>query len=344
MKNACIFASIWMIILFQITLFLPLCQAEELMMNHIQVIGTHNSYHVKPKEPLFSQIKAANPDAAASWDYTHLPLDQQLDHGVRSFELDTYFDPEGIKVFHFPDYDIQSNCPLFVDCLMTLKYWSDAHPNHVPIIILVQAKDAEYPNLKTKVYPYNKERLDELDKELLSVFSKEQLITPDDVRKDAATLEEAVLTKGWLSLEEARGRFIFALHDTIELCNIYADGRPSLEGRPMFATTEVGRPDASIIVLNNPTDEKITELVKLGYIVRTRADSDVKDAAAGDTTRREAALNGNAHIITTDFPAGQPHPDSGYSVFFPGKVAVRCHPLFTESCEPEKLEAIEVKH
>lgn len=321
-----------------------LIQANDVMMNHIQVIGTHNSYHVKPKEPLFSLIKKTRPDAAASWDYTHQSLDHQLDHGVRSFELDTYYDPKGFKVYHYPVYDIESNCPLYTDCLMTLKNWSDENPGHVPILILIQAKSPSPPNSKTEVLSFTPEALDQLDRELLSVFPIEKLITPDDIRGDAATLEEAILTKGWLTLEAARGRFLFALHDSIEKCDLYADGRPSLEGRPMFSTTHAGRPDAAFLVMNDPSDEKITEMVQLGYIVRTRADSNIKSAAEGDTTRRETALNSYAHIITTDFPAAQPHPVSGYTVHLPGKVAVRCHPMLLNSCGDIQLETIKVIH
>ena len=62
-------------------------RTEGLRLHEIQVIGSHNSYHVRPAEPGFSLAKQAYPEAAA-WDYSHAPLDVQLDRGVRSFELD----------------------------------------------------------------------------------------------------------------------------------------------------------------------------------------------------------------------------------------------------------------
>jgi len=49
-----------------------------LKINHIQVKGTHNSYHIKPFGP-----------TARAYEYTHEPLDVQAgEFDVRQFELD----------------------------------------------------------------------------------------------------------------------------------------------------------------------------------------------------------------------------------------------------------------
>ncbi len=71
--------------------------ADECMrLNYVQVIGTHNSYHVQPRPALLSAIAAFDPLAAASFEYTHRPLDDQLgDLGVRQVELDLFADPNG---------------------------------------------------------------------------------------------------------------------------------------------------------------------------------------------------------------------------------------------------------
>ena len=39
----------------------------------------------------------------------------------------------GFKVMHIPDFDFRSTCTRFVACLQTVKAWSDAHPDHIPI-------------------------------------------------------------------------------------------------------------------------------------------------------------------------------------------------------------------
>ncbi|MCA9450350.1 MAG: hypothetical protein KC931_24720, partial [Candidatus Omnitrophica bacterium] len=115
---------------------------EILRLNQIQVIGTHNSYHLRPQEPLFSQVKAVYP-SAKDWDYSHLPLEEQLANGVRSFELDLYHTPTGFQVFHVPEYDKESTCPLFLDCLEGVRRWSEENPTHVPISFLLELKEEE---------------------------------------------------------------------------------------------------------------------------------------------------------------------------------------------------------
>lgn len=317
-------------------IFCCVLSADDVCMNHIQVIGTHNSYHVQPKEPLFSQIREVNPEAALAWSYSHPPLNVQLDNGVRNLEIDTFYDPEEIRVLHNPEYDFETTCETFEECLETLLTWSEANPDHVPIIVLVQAKRYWMEEGGEAAKVFAADALNQLDAELLSVFPLEKLIMPDDVRGDAKTLEAAILSNGWPTLEQTRGRFLFALHDRLEISDVYAKDRPSLEGRPMFSTTRAGRPDASILVINNPTDPEITVRVKQGYIVRTRADANVKEPEAGDTHRRDAALASGAHIVTTDFPVNQPHPETGYFVSLPGGVAARCHPWFSH-CEGEVI-------
>ena len=60
-------------------------EPEPLRINHIQVLGTHNSYHIKPFGP-----------TVRAYDYTHEPLDIQAESfGVRQFELDVWWDPRG---------------------------------------------------------------------------------------------------------------------------------------------------------------------------------------------------------------------------------------------------------
>ena len=107
---------------------------DVLRMNHVQAVGTHNSYHVDPA------------NGVPPWSYTHRPLDEQLEEqGVRQFELDLYYygfeTPSHFEVFHLPSADDETTCRMFVDCLRRLADWSDAHPAHHPIVILLEPKD-----------------------------------------------------------------------------------------------------------------------------------------------------------------------------------------------------------
>ena len=90
---------------------------EPLRINHIQVLGTHNSYHIKPFGPT---IRA--------YDYTHEQLHVQAeDFGVRQFELDVWWDPRGQLYVYHNQYDFRTNCATFEDCLNTLLTLSLIH-------------------------------------------------------------------------------------------------------------------------------------------------------------------------------------------------------------------------
>ena len=66
--------------------------ADDLRLNQIQVIGTHNSYHVAPSSALMTMFAGV----AKEWQYTHRPLGEQLEQlGVRQFELDVFADDDG---------------------------------------------------------------------------------------------------------------------------------------------------------------------------------------------------------------------------------------------------------
>src|SRR5207237_3760733 len=70
--------------------------------NQVQVLATHNSYHIQQDAPIQS---------SPTTQYTHAPLDQQLDLGVRGFEIDVVNAPDGsFPVVHTPVVDASSNC------------------------------------------------------------------------------------------------------------------------------------------------------------------------------------------------------------------------------------------
>ena len=70
-------------------------------------------------------------------------------------------------------------------------------------------------------------------------------------------------------------------------------------------------------------------------MVRTRADANLAEANANDSTHRDLALSSGAQIVHSDFPPNEPHRN-GYVVTFGTRVAARCNPLNTTpaSCGP----------
>lgn len=288
---------------------------EAMALNQIQVIGSHNSYHISN----FDQIADVSPLAVAL-DYTHQPLTRQLDGGLRSLELDVWLQDDGeLHVLHFPGFDPISVCDLFTACLTEVHDWSTAHPDHVPLGILVE--------VKATAEELGAHGVDQIDDDIRSVFGEGSLITPDDVRGDRATLADAV-PNGWPTLAEARGRVMFAMDNEDAVRDLYTEGRPSLQGRVLFTSSARGRPDAAFIKLNDPVvdRDKIRRLVAAGYIVRTRADSDVLGAVNGDTVGRRRAFASGSQWVSTDFPATEPPArSSGYTVEFPGGGFTRCN-------------------
>ncbi|MBW2549125.1 MAG: hypothetical protein JRE82_18325, partial [Deltaproteobacteria bacterium] len=97
-------------------------------------------------------------------------------------------DEPGLKVLHTQDLDFETHCLTFQACLTSLKEWSDANPDHVPITVMVEAKEEAIDNALAETLDFTiplefgPEDLAALDDEILAVFPAAQLITPDDVR------------------------------------------------------------------------------------------------------------------------------------------------------------------
>jgi hypothetical protein len=147
--------------------------APPLAINHIQVIGSHNSFHLKPQPLAFEAITAVSPELAESIEYSHRPLTEQLEQfGIRQFELDVFADPDGglyanraanavigldpiapdpelqvpgYKVLHTQDFDYETTCLTLVICLTEIEAWSSEHPDHLPVMIMLEIKTQSVP-------------------------------------------------------------------------------------------------------------------------------------------------------------------------------------------------------
>ena len=334
----------------------------EVRINQIQVVGSHNSYHIAPAPVVMSLIAATGRGHAEALDYTHPPLAEQFGRqGVRQIELDVFADPRGghyaepsaramlrragkdpgpdpnaggvlskpgPKVLHVPDVDYRSTAPTFADALAQVRDWSAAHPRHVPILVLVELKDRWASTLPTRPLPFTAAELDGLDAAIRAAFGPGGTLTPDDVRGDSDTLPEALKARGWPTLESARGKVMFALDNEDAIRDRYLDGHPALRGRSLFVSVPPGHPAAAWMKVNDALKDggRIAQFVRDGYLVRTRADIDTKEARANDPTRRDAALASGAQFVSTDFAA--PRPDlSAYCVRFPGAAVARPNPV-----------------
>ena len=124
--------------------------------NALQLLGTHNSYHLAPDQFALEAIAAVTPDEARAIDCSQRPLTDQLNVlGLRHFELDCYLDPDGglfsdplvlrlaraagrdvgpfdpdgvlaapgIKVLHSPDFDVRTTQYTLQGALAEIRAW-----------------------------------------------------------------------------------------------------------------------------------------------------------------------------------------------------------------------------
>jgi hypothetical protein len=316
-------------------------------MNEIQTLGSHNSYHAGVRPALLDLVRAFDAKSADSLDYSHPSLTEQLeDQGARQLELDVWSDPDGglyrerralallgeptasgipeldepgFKVLHAADLDFESTCLTFVLCLDEVRAWSDRHPTHLPVLLMVEAKYTPTPDPAHLGFvdppDFDRATFAALDAEIRTVFDDDDLVVPADVTAD-----------GWPDLRDARGKVWFAL-DNDDLAPVYG-------GDILFTAGN------HFAKLNDPvTDrERIASALRDGLIVRTRADADTVQARTNDTSTRTAAFASGAQYISTDYLVRDPR-FSSYVVVLPGGVVARCNPVNAPpSCTEDRLK------
>jgi hypothetical protein len=331
---------------------------QVLKMNQTQVIGSHNSYKIGIEKPLMDLILSERAESIGL-DYAHIPITQQLDLGLRSLEIDVFYDPDGgryskpkgidmlkaqgieakpyssdamkdpgFKVLHIPDIDFRTHCSTFKVCLSDIRDWSRSHSDHLPIIITINPKSSGLakPGF-AEVIPFDKKVLDALDREILDIFTVDHLITPKQVKGKNKTLRQAILDKGWPNLAQAKGKVLFVLDAGKELTELYLTGDEDYT-RPMFSDTDPHNPHAAFFVMNDPIEQEkdITERVKQGFMVRTRADADTREARTKDMRRFEAAIRSGAQVISTDYYLKSLSPNKDFEIAFDGKYS-QCNPV-----------------
>ncbi len=303
-------------------------------------------------------------------DYVHPTLTEQLDLGVRGLEIDVNPDPlggaygdpaayrilraqgvtdllpfdpatvaaPGLKVLHMPDVDFRSTCPTFKRCLAEIRTWSDRHPGHVPIFVMIEAKVKSFPILpgSKPAPPFTPETYDEIDRTILEGFPRDRIITPDDVRGDHPTLESAVLAGGWPTLGTSRGKVMFLLmtatgHDGAAA---YLIGHPGLKGRVAFMDSQPGQAHAAFILDDNAVarGDEVRDEVRRGYLVRTRSDIETYEARINDLSRARTTFANGGQIVSTDYETPGLAPGATYVVRLPGGLVARCNPVSAPDC------------
>lgn len=328
---------------FWLPILLAAAPAEEpIRINDVTMLGTHNSYKLAMPPERMAKLREHDAESADALDYAHRPLVEQLDAGARQLEFDIWYDPQGglyangstdpamlrpgFKVQHMAGFDDRSNCATLVQCLTIVRDWSNAHPGHVPILLMFNTKDnGEF----IKGEPFTEAAYDALDAEVRSVLAPSKLIVPDQVQGNYPTLREAVMANNWPTLEAGRGKLLFALDETPTKVALYRGKRTSLEGRVFFVNTDESSPVAAYLTLNEPIADadRITRAVKANFLVRTRADANTREARTNDTKPRDAAFRSGAQYISTDYLWPDTRLPGGYRVTMPGGAVALCNPV-----------------
>lgn len=304
--------------------------------NKIQVIGSHNSYKRAIQRELYGLIEQQYAISLESVDYSHIPMRDQLNFGLRNLELDVYYDPDGgryanppahrllrahgmepdpwdpqndaatpgFKVLHDADVDFATWHVALEKALRELRDWSHANPGHLPVLVTMNCKHDEkrrFPGAKQSV-PFDVRALRSLDA-VIATELQGRLLTPDMVRSGHKSLRAAIAAEGWPAADAVAGRFYFLLDHGGRLRDDYRRAFPDGRNASMFVSGHPGDDDSVIFVRNDPVRDEadIRSLVSQGFIVRTRSDADTIEPRKECFERFEAAKRSRAQVITTDY-------------------------------------------
>ncbi|MFN8322176.1 MAG: Ca2+-dependent phosphoinositide-specific phospholipase C [Chitinophagales bacterium] len=265
---------------------------DSLTINQIQVLASHNSYHLRMDDTIYVLLHRLDSLGLlpsqydpVKLDYTNIPFDEQFDnYNVRGLEIDIFNDPvggqyyyrkglslvgldndshipellePGFKVLHIPDFDYKTLHITFKQSLQAIYNWSMAHPNHLPLFINVETNEEtvaqSIPGLDlTQSIPYDASACDKMDEEIKAVFGENL----DKV----ITPDEVRGT--YTTLEQAAlaknwPKLASARNKVVfimqgEAESLYKAGHSSLQGRAMFVYSSPGSPEAAFVIMNSP--------------------------------------------------------------------------------------------
>lgn len=295
--------------------------------DRVQAVASHNSYAIAPNAVQNAVLALARPGEPEKLAYSHPPLWQQLEQGIRSFELDLRVHSNGdLRLTHVPVLANASNAPDFRLSLDEIELWSASHPGHLPITVLVEFK-SDYAFLDPSLADWTTERLAQVDDAIRSGLGERALLPAE------------LIGDRWPAVGALRDRVLVILHPSESVERAYA-GIPSDE-RSMFVAQEgegsgplAASTGPAFVVHNDPDPAAIAPLVEAGAIVRTRADADLRT----DSAERDRAFDSGAQIISTDFPSPAAQQSTGYTVAFEGGALARVDPARAPS--PEELRRI----
>lgn len=297
--------------------------------NELSFIATHNSYQTKAidetkkvyqglSELTFGLISANTGDF---WSET---LTQQLNCGIRSFEMDIEtFERDGEISFtcmHSPYIEMATSCYDFALAMKEIAMWSDNNPNHLPITIIIEPKSLFIP-LEDMEF-FNLDYAKELDNVLRETLG-EKLFTPADMLRNYSSFGEMRKADDWCRISDMLGKVLILMHEC-DVTEEYIGIDTSVKSQamfPMLREKDLDRDCTSVILCNKPEVllELKADIDERNILARTRTDEFVSVTEE----RRENALKSNALIISTDYPVRTDNTAESYVVSFGENKTVR---------------------
>jgi len=288
--------------------------------NEVAFLATHNSYQRLATEAtkdfqLPFKILALGLKNFNKNDFVNDTLTMQFENGIRSIEIDVEAKETGTQttftVMHKPVFDSATSCLDFATMLEEIVMWSNHNPGHLPISIIIEAKQDVAPLDELKIFGIeHADAFDALLKEKLG----DKLITPGEMLGSYETFKEMREDNSWMALNDMLGKIVVILHET-KMTEDYVARDDTLRTQAMFPSLlykQREREYASFIIDNNPKKTiKRKDVFESGnYIVRTRADHYPKLSEE----RYALAEKCGSQIITTDFcPRGVRQDQPVYS-------------------------------
>jgi len=286
-------------------------QSTSVYFDQYQMVGSHNSYHQQPDTGIVAPMTLA--------DYSQPSLSDQLDSGVRELELDLHFSEGHFEVYHVKDIDDLSSCKCLSDCLSSMKRWSDANPDHTPVVVSLEPKGFNDPLEPLWCDPEESAcaqiGYDIMRDQIVAQFCEEEatckLILPGDIRGSHSSMRQALAAGvhsrsvdcdcesadcdcqegGWPTVDKMLGKFVLYLNfdENNEGCRAAYEQQDGLKVFFDMAKGNSVDTDSRFSAFVDFSEERPSAREHTGYIARQTVDDTLDESAVAAHADKTAA-------------------------------------------------------
>lgn len=278
--------------------------AEGVRINRLRYMATHNSYKTATNK--YSAFLYKITFQMKKYSYTFDTVTDQLNAGLRSFELDIHAKTKdgntSFECTHFSTLDSESSMLDIATGLAEIKAWSDYNAGHLPLFILVEPKDG---SIFAGTDDFTLDSLDKFQTLLTDTFG-DKLLTVKDMLGGYDDFDAMRTADAYPTIADARGKVMFLLHDS-DICleyvktdGYFTDGVmiPILKAENLYKKQLM--PYTFFALQNKPTSTRsINSLTgSANMMVRTRLDKFLYHS----DEKLVKGLSTGANILSTDYP------------------------------------------